>query len=242
MNTAVIFAGGSGQRMKTTGKPKQFLKIDGKPIIIHTLELFEKHPEIDNIAVACISGWIDYFRKLLEQYNIKKVRWIVEGGETGQLSIYNALSAVVQTQTLDNTIVLVHDGVRPLITYELISECIAGVKEHGSAITSKPCTETVTFIDAESKSIVQIPDRNQLRLAQAPQAFYIEELLEAHNSALAEEYISAIDSASLMMKYSGKILHYVEGNDENIKITTPKDFYILKAFKEMEDSINVLGI
>lgn len=241
MNTAIIFAGGSGQRMKTTGKPKQFLKIDNKPIIIHTLELFEKHPEVDNIAVACIAEWIDYLKELLIQYEIKKVKWIVPGGKTGQASIYNALHAVEQSQDIEESIVLVHDGVRPLITKQLISECINGVKEYGSAITSKPCTETITKVDRESGEILEIPDRNQLRLAQAPQAFYLSDLVDVHNRALEDSFMDAIDSASLMMRY-GRRVHYIEGNDENIKITTPKDFYILKALREMEDNISVLGM
>lgn len=241
MNTAIIFAGGSGQRMKITGKPKQFLKIENKPIIIHTLELFEKHPEINNIAVACIEEWIDYFKELVVKYELKKVKWIVPGGKTGQASIYNALHAVEQSQDLKETIVLVHDGVRPMITKELISECISGVKEYGSAITSKPCTETITKVNKETGDILEIPNRNELRLAQAPQAFYLRDLIDVHNRALTDSFIDAIDSASLMMRY-GKRLHYIEGNDENIKITTPKDFYILKAFKEMEDSISVLGM
>ena len=125
MNTALIFAGGTGKRMGTAGRPKQFLELHGKPIIIHTLEHFDRHPEIDAIAVVCIAGWIDYLKDQLERWRIKKVRWIVPGGETSQDSTRAGLGILEANCDPENTIVLIHDGVRPLITEKLISDNIA---------------------------------------------------------------------------------------------------------------------
>lgn len=132
MNYAVIFAGGTGTRMNSKTRPKQFLTLHGKEIIIYTLEHFENHPEIDGISVVCIEGWIDYLKKLLDKYQIKKVRWISPGGATGQESIYNGLNAM-RGQIADDSIVLIHDGVRPLIDEELITNNIrmAEKKEQG---------------------------------------------------------------------------------------------------------------
>lgn len=122
MNIVVIFAGGSGQRMHTKDIPKQFLEMHGKPIIIYTLELFEKHPEIDAIVIACKEDWIEYLEKLLYKYRIEKVKKIVPGGDTGQMSIYNGLMAAQEVSKGEEAIVLVHDGVRPLINQKVISD------------------------------------------------------------------------------------------------------------------------
>ena len=127
MNNVLIFAGGAGRRMNSRSKPKQFLKLYGKEIIIHTLENFQNHPEVDNIVVVCIKGWVTYLQKLLAQYGIDKVRLIVAGGKTGQESIYNGLCALSDFAPADS-IVLVHDGVRPFVTDSLISDCIKSVK------------------------------------------------------------------------------------------------------------------
>ena len=143
MNIGVIFAGGVGKRMNSRVKPKQFINVYGKPIIIHTLELFDNHEEIDAIAVACLEDWIPYLEELLEKFNIKKVKKIVPGGASGQESIYNGLKAAEEIAGGEKSIVLIHDGVRPLIHAKTISDNIASVKEHGSAITSVTVKETV---------------------------------------------------------------------------------------------------
>ena len=132
MNIAVIFAGGIGTRMNSKALPKQFLKLYGKEIIIYTLEHFEKHPEIDAIAVACVEGWIPFLNELLEKYRFKKVKKVVPGGTTGQDSIYQGLKAAEAIAHGEKSIVLVHDGVRPLINGELITNCIQAVRDKGS--------------------------------------------------------------------------------------------------------------
>ena len=238
MNNTLIFAGGSGTRMNSRAKPKQFLQFYGKELIIHTLENFQNHSEIDSIVVVCIKDWIPFLHKLLEKYQIDKVCNVVEGGSTGQESIYKGLCAI-HNFAPDNSIVLVHDGVRPFVNETLISECIKSVKEHGSAITVTPAIETITTI-ADGK-ITSITDRSKCFHAKAPQCFVLGELLAAHEKALAEGNCNMIDSASLM-KYYGHDLYTVQGNFDNIKITTPADFYTFKALYEVREQQQIFRL
>lgn len=238
MNNVLIFAGGAGRRMNSRSKPKQFLKLYGKEIIIHTLENFQNHPEVDNIVVVCIKGWITYLQKLLAQYNIDKVRLIVAGGKTGQESIYNGLCALSDFATADS-IVLVHDGVRPFVTDTLISECIKSVKKNGSAITVTPAIETI--VELEGKKISAITDRSKCYLAKAPQCFYLGELLAAHEKAIEDGNTNMIDSASLMKHY-GHELYVVQGSADNIKITTPADFYSFRALYDARENQQIFGL
>ena len=240
MNTALIFAGGAGRRMHSAGKPKQFLELHGKPIIIHTLEHFDRHPEIDAIAVVCIAGWVDYLKELLVRFHIKKVRWIVPGGETSQESTRAGLGILEANCDPRDTIVLIHDGVRPLITEKVISDNIAAVKEYGNAITAAPAIETIITVD-ENEDVTELIDRQSCRLARAPQSFYLSDIIAMHQKAMADNYDKMIDSASLMIHY-GQKLHLVEGPAENIKITTPSDFYIFKAIQEARENMQILGL
>ena len=240
MNIAVIFAGGVGSRMHSKEVPKQFLEMHGKPIIIHTMEIFEKHKDIDAIVVACIENGIPYLKELVERYNIKKVRKIVPGGKSGQESIYHGLTAAKDVAGDEESIVLIHDGVRPLIKEQTISDNIASVKERGSAITSVKVTETVMVVK-EDNSIDYIPKRSQSRLARAPQSFYLKDILGAHERAIKEEKSDFIDSCS-MMQYYGKHMYLVDGPIENIKITTPQDFYIMRAMLDAKENAQIYGI
>ena len=176
MNTGLIFAGGTGTRMRSSGKPKQFLELHGKPIIIYTLEHFQNHPEIDSIAVVCISGWIDYLKELLVRYGITKVKWIVPGGATSQDSTRNGLYAIAADQDPQDTIVLIHDGVRPLIDGQLITDNIAMVKEKGNAITVAPAIETIVTL-SEDNRVDRVIERNICRMARAPQSFYLSDII-----------------------------------------------------------------
>lgn len=240
MNTALIFAGGTGTRMNSAGKPKQFLELHGKPIIIHTLEHFDRHPEIDSIAVVCIEGWIDYLKEQLELFRIKKVRWVVPGGATSQESTVNGLNAICADQDPDDTIVLIHDGVRPLINAQLIHENIAMVKRCGNAITTAPAIETIITTDQDD-NVTGVIDRSTCRLARAPQSFYLRDIVAMHQRARQDNYDKMIDSASLMIHY-GVTLHMVPGPAENIKITTPSDYYIFKAIAESKENLQILGL
>ena len=237
-NIAVIFAGGSGRRMHTKDKPKQFLLVHGKPIIVHTIEQFENHPEIDGIIVVCIEGWIDYMNDMIYRYRLDKVKKVVPGGKTGQLSIYNGLCAAEEFFGTDGTIVLIHDGVRPLIDADTISRNIASVREFGSAITCTVAKETVILVD-DTEKVDAVPDRSRSRFAKAPQSFYLKDILAAHRQCLAEGKDNVIDSCTMMRMY-GKPLHVVIGRSDNIKITTPDDFYIFRALYDAREN-NQIG-
>lgn len=240
MNIAAIFAGGVGTRMHTKELPKQFLKIHDKPIIIRTLELFEENPEIDMIVIVCVENWIGYLNKLISKYNLRKVQRIVKGGKSGQESIYNILKAAEELGDRDKDIVLIHDGVRPLITQKTIFDNITSVKKNGSAITSVKVKETVLIVDND-ESITEVPDRATSRLARAPQSFYLDDILSAHEKAISENKFDFIDSCS-MLQYYGKKLYLVDGPQENIKITTPDDFYTMRALLDAKENAQIYGI
>lgn len=240
MNIAVIFAGGVGARMRSKTKPKQFLEMHGKPIIIHTLEIFDNNPEIDNIVVSCIEDWIPYLNELIKHFNIKKVKSVVPGGMTGQLSIYNGLCAAEEIACGEKSVVLIHDGVRPLINDKVINDNIISVREKGSAITTVKVKETVMVVNQDF-SIDYIPDRENSRLARAPQSFWLEDILMVHRKALQEGKKDFIDSCT-MMQYYHKKLFLIDGPSENIKVTTPDDFYIMRAILDAKEDSQIYDL
>ena len=240
MNIGVIFAGGVGSRMHSKDVPKQFLEIHNKPIIIHTLEYFERNDEIDAVVISCVGDWILHLEKLLYQYRIEKVKRVVRGGATGQLSIYNGLTAAKEVAAGRKAIVLIHDGVRPLINEQLLSDNIESVKRYGSAITSAVVKETIVVID-EDGMVEQVPSRAKSRVAKAPQSFWLDDILAVHEKALSEGNDNSIDSCTLMQSYGYK-LHMVDGPYENIKITTPDDFYTMRAILDARENEQIYGL
>ena len=242
MNIAVIFAGGVGARMNTVSRPKQFLELNGKPIIIYTLELFDNHPEIDGIVVACVNDWIPFLEKMIKKFEIGKVVSIVPGGHSGQESIYKGLCATeayAQGKGDINPIVLIHDGVRPLITERTITDNIRMVKEVGSCITCVPAIETV-IVKHEGQDELGIPKRAECRMARAPQSFYLKDIIGAHRRSQKEGRMDFIDSCSMMSHYGMK-LGLVEGPMENIKITTPTDFFVFRAMVQVHENQQIFG-
>lgn len=239
MNIALIFAGGSGNRMHTKSRPKQFLEYNGKPIIIYTLELFDNHPMIDGIVVVCIESWIPFLEKMLKKFEINKVVRIVKGGTTGQESIYHGLVAAEQVSCdKDDTIVLIHDGVRPLITEETITDNINTVRENGNCITCIPATET--FIVKQEDGSLEIPTRANSLIARAPQSFILKDIIAVHRKAIDEGRNDYIDSCTMMSHYGYK-MHTIIGPMENIKITTPTDYFIFKAMVEVHENQQIFG-
>ena len=238
MNIAIIFAGGTGQRMNTRTLPKQFLELHGKPIIVYTIEQFQNHPLIDGIVVVMLENWIEHFNGLAKRYGLDKVVAVVPGGDSGQASIFNGLNKTAELYSLDST-VLIHDGVRPLIDEKTITSVIDTVKAHGTAVTVAPAIETITLADSSGK-VGQIIERSKCKLAKAPQSFILKDLLAAHKKAIAENKHDFIDSAS-MMQYYGYDLYTVEGSPENIKITTPSDFYIFRAIVDAKENSQIFG-
>lgn len=239
MNIVVIFAGGTGKRMNTKAKPKQFLMLHGKPILVYTVEQFQQHNMIDAIIIVMLSEWIEYCKGLVEQYHLTKVVKIVPGGENGQESIFNGL---VEAHKLyaEDSMVLIHDGVRPLIDSETITKNILCTKEKGSSITVSPALETIT-LKSNSNAVGEILDRSRCQIAKAPQCFYLGDIYQNHLKSQKDGLNNFIDSASLM-KYYGHSLYTVEGPTENIKITTPGDFYIFRAIIDARENSQIFGI
>ena len=240
MNIAVIFAGGVGSRMHSKERPKQFLEMYNKPIIIHPLEHFQNHPMIDAIVVVCIESWISYLNELLYKFRIEKVKKVVPGGETGQLSIYHGLKAAKEVANEEKAVVLIHDGVRPLITEKLITNNIEAVRRYGSAITTAKVKETILVVNEQDSSIDYVPSRNNSRVAKAPQSFWLDEILSAQEKALAKGERDWIDSCTLMQEYGFK-MHLIDGPSQNIKITTPEDFYTMRAILEAKENEQIYG-
>lgn len=238
MAKALIFAGGTGVRMNTASKPKQFLELHGKPIIIYTIEHFEAHEQIEEIVVVCLESWIHELQYQLTRWGIKKVTQIIPGGETGHDSIYNGLLAMRET-TKDEEIVLIHDGVRPLITEQLITDNIQAVQQYGSAITVEPARESV-ICSKDGMNVDVEPDRNEIFVAKAPQSFHFAEILRLYEKAHRDNRLT-IDSSHLLSIY-GEPMHMVPSTKNNIKITEPADYYMFRALYEAMENQQIFGL
>ena len=237
MNVAVIFAGGQGGRMQRYSRPKQFLEYRNKPVVVYTIEIFQHIPEIDGIVVACLEDWIPYLRIQVRKFHLDKVVEIVPGGERGQDSIYNGLACVEQHYP-DDTMVLIHDGVRPLAMEKSIIECIEVAKEKGNCVVCVPATETVI---ARSEDSLDIIDRDTSLIARAPQCFVLKDVLAAHRQAQAEGRHDFVDTCTMMRHY-GHEFHTILGSMENIKITTPADYFMFRSIIEAREEGAIFGL
>lgn len=238
MITALIFAGGTGRRMNSRSKPKQFLEMQGKPIIIYTIEHFQNSDLIDEIIIVCIEDRINELKKLLSRYDITKVVSIVPGGDSGHTSIYNGLLSM-EGRSAENDIVLLHDGVRPLIQQDLISDCIESVKKNGNGITVEAVRESVAK-SSDGCCIEFIPERQEMYAIKAPQAFYYKDIKKLYDRAKEESRI--FWDASSMCSYYGVSLYMVKSSRNNIKITEPADYYIYRALYQVQEEQQILGI
>lgn len=226
MNIALILAGGIGARMHRE-IPKQFIRINNKPVIIYTLEAFEHHPNIDSIIVVTLDAWKDTLKEYAEQFNIKKLKWIASGGATGQQSIYNGLARLKEENVGDDDIVLIHDGIRPMVSEKIITDNLAIVKEHGNATTTIPCCEVMMKTDNQISSHLCI-NRDELKRTQTPQSFHFGDIWAAHCEAKRRGIVNAIASCSLFESL-GKEVFFSKGSEKNVKITTVDDLDIFKA-------------
>ena len=241
-NIAVIFAGGVGKRLNGEDSvPKQFLKVNDKPIIIHSVELFQKNENIDKIYIAIVPTHLKYMHELVEYYHLSKVAGIIEGGNSGQESIYKILK-LAQKENSEESLVLIHDGVRPNITQEVINKNIENAMKFGSAVTCTPCYETV-LISKDGLVPTSVPYRRETYTAQAPQTFKLKEILKAHEieRQVNPNYDDIIDSCTLLKK-QGKSPYMIRGNFGNIKITTIEDLYILRALIRFKEDMEAFGV
>lgn len=239
MNVALVFAGGTGQRMRNSARPKQFLELYGKPVIAYTLEIFQAHQEIDAIVVPCLEGWLDHMQSIAEKYGISKLIKVLPGGATSQQSKLLALRAL-RDVCRDDDIILMHDAVRPLITGRLIDDNLTCIRQFGNAITVDPFTET-GVVSEDGKTVETTIERKKLYIAKAPQTFYYGDALWAHEAAQNMPDSTTIDTCTIMTTL-GKELHFVPCQSSNIKITTPEDYYIFKAIHDLQESQMVLGM
>lgn len=225
MNIALIIAGGSGQRMNQD-IPKQFLNVNDKPVIIYTLEAFQRHPNIDKIEVVCLDGWQEILRAYCKQFGISKLANVVEGGENGQSSIRNGLWDLKEMYD-ENDLVLIHDAIRPMVSEEIISDAIRVCKKYGNSISVIPCAEAMLKTEDGVSSIEQIP-RDNLKRTQTPQTFVLKDIVAAHEEALEKGITNSVASCTLYIEL-GKKLYFSAGSEKNIKLTTPDDIDIFKS-------------
>ena len=224
-NIGLLIAGGSGNRMHQD-IPKQFITVNERPVIVYTLEAFEKHPEIDAIAVVCIDGWEQVLWAYAKPFNIEKLKYVVPGGKNGQDSIRNGVMELEKHYKPDD-LVLVHDAIRPMVSAEIISDNIRVAREFGNAITVIPCAEAMMQTEDGVVSVGSYP-RNRLKRTQTPQAFKIGDICDLHRRALEAEITNSVASCTLMIEM-GEQVYFSVGSEKNIKITTVEDIDIFKA-------------
>lgn len=230
MNIAIIIAGGVGHRMGHD-IPKQFINVYDKPIIIYTLEGFQKHPQIDAIEVVCVDGWHEVLKAYAKQYNITKLKWVVSGGNTGQESIRNGVF-FLEGKCADGDIIIIHDGIRPMVDQSVLSDVIVKCKEYGNAVTALPYNEQIFIVDDEDSTTQYIP-RETIRRVQTPQAYCFGKLDWAYHEAFEKE-IGIFGSAytNTMMVELGERLYFAAGSEKNIKLTTIEDLELFKGYLE----------
>jgi len=232
MNVAVVIAGGSGNRMGQD-IPKQFIHVYDKPILIYTLEGFQQHPQIDAIEVVCIEGWHDVVWAYARQFNITKLKWVVPGGETGQESIRNGVYHL-EGICREEDILIIHDGIRPLVDDTVLTDVIVISEKYGNAVTSMPYNEQIFVVDDEISTIRYIP-RETLRRVSTPQAYSFRLLYEKYHEAYEKKIgIYGSSYTNTMMVELGERLYFAAGSDKNIKLTTKDDIELFKAYLKLE--------
>lgn len=228
MNVAIIIAGGIGHRMGQS-IPKQFINVYDKPVLIYTLEGFQKHPEINAIEVVCLNGWHEILWAYAKQFNITKLKWVVSGSNTAQESIRNGVNNL-EDKCQNDDIIIIHDGIRPLVEPSVLSDVIIKCRQYGNAVTSLPYNEQIFMADNEISTLKYIP-RETLRRVSTPQAYKFGKLIWAYKKAFAEG-IGIYGSAytNTMMVDLGERLYFAAGSDKNIKLTTKDDLELFKAY------------
>lgn len=224
-NIALLIAGGAGNRMNQD-IPKQFLTVNEKPVIVYTLEAFQKHEDITEIDVVCISGWENILRAYAKQFNITKLRHIFPGGDCGQASIRNGVFGL-QKDHMPDDIVLIHDAIRPMVSKNIISDCIDKTKLYGCAIATIPCAEAMMETEDGVVSVGSYP-RDRLKRTQTPQGFRIGDICDLHRRALEAGITNSVASCTLKIEM-GEQVYFSMGSEKNIKLTTVEDIDIFKA-------------
>lgn len=236
MNVAIIIAGGIGSRMGQE-IPKQFINVGEKPIIVYTLEAFQEHPLVDAIEVVCLDGWEQVLRAYARQYKIDKLKWVVKGGASGQESIRNGVYNFEGVLAEDD-ICIVHDGVRPMLDPEVITDVVRVAKERGNAVTSMPYNEQIFLVDEkDSATTTQYIPRETLRRVSTPQAYRFGLLDSKYHEAFEKGVgIDSSNYTNTMMVQLGVKLNFAAGSDRNIKLTTPENLEFFRAWAAERDA------
>lgn len=225
-NIVLIIAGGVGARMGQD-IPKQFINVYDKPVIVYTLEAFQKHPSIDAIEVVCLDGWHDVLWAYAKQFGIAKLENIVSGGKNGQDSIRYGLYDIASRHNGSDDIVLVHDAIRPMVSNDIISDNIRVCRQYGNAITVVPCTAAMLKTFDSLSTEEQVP-RDNLKITQTPQAFFLQDIIAAHKEALEKGITNSVASCTMYIEL-GRKLYMSAGSEKNLKLTTAEDIEIFKA-------------
>lgn len=232
MNIGLIIAGGVGARMHQN-IPKQFLTVDERPVIVYTLEAFQRHSDIDAIAVVCVEGWENMLWAYAKQFDITKLKHVIPGGKNGQDSIRNGVYELEKHYSSED-IVLIHDAIRPMVSQEIISDCIIKTRKHGCAISVIPCAEAMVVTDDEETSTESYP-RDRLKRTQTPQGFSIGKICDLHRRALEKGITNSVASVTLMIEMGEKV-YFSAGSEKNIKLTTIEDIDMFKALLHVKRS------
>ena len=234
-NIAIIIAGGSGSRMGQN-IPKQFINVYDKPVLIYTLESFQRHPMIDAIEVVCIEGWEQVLQAYANQFNISKLQWITKGGESAQESIRNGVYNL-EGKVADDDIIIIHDGIRPMIDDSVLTDVIEKAERFGNAVTSMPYNEQIFVVDKDNETTTtQFIPRETLRRVSTPQAYRYQLLNTKYHEAYAKNIgIYGSHYANTMMVELGVRLHFAKGSDKNIKLTTKDDLELFKGYMTKEE-------
>lgn len=236
MNIALIVAGGVGARMGQD-IPKQFINVYDKPVIVYTMETFQKHPDIDSIVVVCLEGWHDVLRAYAKQFGIAKLESVVFGGKNGQDSIRNGVYDIASRHSDSEDIVLIHDAIRPMVDADIISDNIRVCRQYGNAITVVPCTAAMLKTYDSLSTEEQVP-RDNLKITQTPQAFFLSDIVEAHKEALERGITNSVASCTMYIELNRK-LYMSAGSEKNLKLTTAEDVDIFKALLNAKKDVRM---
>lgn len=243
MNTAIILAAGIGQRMRNGGLPKQFLRLSGKPIVVYTLEKVTANEQINQVVIVCHGSYVELMESVIQEFHVPKVAGIVVGGSDRQSSVQNGLKKVEELGAKDDDLVMIHDGVRPLLSQTTIEENLRIASEYGCAMTVHPVTETVVVTEEEKADANAFQKRSATYSLTSPQTFRLSIIRDAYLREKTEQNdAKPLLDAAMVYADQGNDVYLVKEQGANLKITTPEDFYIFRALLELEENRHVFGL